>query len=371
MEQEQYTPQIDECINEEEEELKEQLAEEAEEESSNPLQGIVDIYKEGVKEGNKRGFGDIFKEATENLLRYVNYTIYEKTYGWKKNETIFPEDMEWHIKDLYFGDGYFIFGRGDNSVISFRIEEIPGWLFGIWWHPIQDKAKSTEEHPVFLTDVISCEFFAQYEEDIDKFKPSYSIFGYNFRYDLNSIESNGYDFSRISDILTFLQKEPMLAWYRNMYSTDFNTEHVTREEATKAFQNYQNQKELEKRIVAENDQKMIDTVKYIFKPFFDENVAFILDQGTNCSPRFELILKNIWAERGATEFKDGCYDMFDFGLEWEDCERDEKLYDDTQEACVKYARDNNTHWWRAFNKVVVIKSEPKYSELKSKYNYEK
>lgn len=63
------------------------------------------------------------------------------------------------IIDKEFGDGYFIFRHGKGMCVQFRIKQCKGWLFGIWWS---------------LKEKDTIDFFAQYEKDIDKFKPSCS-----------------------------------------------------------------------------------------------------------------------------------------------------------------------------------------------------
>ena len=387
MEQEQYTPQIDEFINEEEEGIRQQLAEEFEktdepgklvddaefdedsedeaEERENPFNGLIKIYEEGVARGDKRGFAEIYKTATEQFIRNVNLRLYEIEHGFQHDKTLIPEDPGlFHVKDLEYADGYFIFGFGTNSCISFHCEEAPGWLFGIWWSPL--KANDwTEENESYRKDAIRCEFFVQYEKEIDKFKPTASTYVYDFEYQLGDFAANWWSFVKVTEIIKWLIKEPMLAWYREIHYTDYNVEHVTREEAAEAFRKNQEWHETKERLTKENNQKMIDTVKYIFKPFFDEGKAFIQDMGENCSPRYELIVHNYWKdEKGDESSEDGCFGMFNFG-EWPDAEEDEKLYDKAEEECRQIAKDNNFYWFRAFNKVIVILSEPKFSKLKS------
>ena len=65
-----------------------------------------------------------------------------------------------HVQDVEFLDGYFIFEHGKDTVVYFHIKELRGWKFGIWFQ------KDNED--------IKFDFFAQYERDIDKFKPSAS-----------------------------------------------------------------------------------------------------------------------------------------------------------------------------------------------------
>ena len=37
-----------------------------------------------------------------------------------------------------YGNGYFIFDMGENSVVNFWIKELKGWKFGIWFYSPKD-----------------------------------------------------------------------------------------------------------------------------------------------------------------------------------------------------------------------------------------
>lgn len=70
------------------------------------------------------------------------------------------EDNGFHPTDINVGNGYFLFDFGKNSVVHFKIKEIPYWLFGLWI--LDDKEK--KEYTI--------QFFGEKEDWIDKFKPS-------------------------------------------------------------------------------------------------------------------------------------------------------------------------------------------------------
>ena len=69
-----------------------------------------------------------------------------------------------HAKDVRWLDGYFIFEMGEDAVVHFRIKELKGWLFGIWFGQNIDPENYIDR------------LFWQYEKDIDKFKPTRSHF---------------------------------------------------------------------------------------------------------------------------------------------------------------------------------------------------
>lgn len=64
------------------------------------------------------------------------------------------------VTDVSVGNGYFLFEFGKNSVVHFKIKEIPYWLFGLWI--LKDKEKK----------VYTIQFFGEKIDWIDKFKPS-------------------------------------------------------------------------------------------------------------------------------------------------------------------------------------------------------
>ena len=142
------------------------------------LSALVNFYKEAVEKEDSNGFAEVFKQATEMLFEQL-----PKAISWKK-------DVVFTVEDVEYSDGYFIIGRGTNSVVQFRIKETPGWLYGIWWSPVKDEKLSTEEKKVYLTDKLHCDIFAQFEETIDKFKPSASMVSESFNFYLDS-KSNG------------------------------------------------------------------------------------------------------------------------------------------------------------------------------------
>lgn len=69
--------------------------------------------------------------------------------------------------DVNFGDGYFIFSMGDNSVMHFKIKGLKRWLFGAWI----TYGKECPNNAPFVIQV-----FCQPILFLDKFKPSRGYF---------------------------------------------------------------------------------------------------------------------------------------------------------------------------------------------------
>lgn len=117
-----------------------------------------------------------------------------------KAEKFIPVDIAYH-------NGYFIFDMGEDSVVHFHIKGIRGWKFGLWIDAESDKD--------------TAQLFAQYEELIDKFKPSRSFFVVSI--DKNSLEraykTADYSFYGLLDMVKHIKHNPHLAlvqdcgWY--------------------------------------------------------------------------------------------------------------------------------------------------------------
>ena len=86
----------------------------------------------------------------------------------------------------------------------------------------------------FPESAVYVQWFCQWEEDIDKFKPSRSAISAEEAF---NIEKPGatilkYD---ILDNMRYIKQHPELAWYRDANLTDYNTEYVSEETAKYEF----------------------------------------------------------------------------------------------------------------------------------------
>ena len=219
---------------------------------------MLELYQSQVNEIDKKGYAEIFVKCTEAFFK-----------EWKK------EKLNVIDESVNYLDGYFIFGKGTNSVVHFKVKECPGWLFGIWWE-IPEKGNT-----------IKGTFFTQYEKDIDKFKPSYSA----YTSDLYFHEDKDISCFDEVKIMNFINKEPYLAWYRDQYLTDFNTTWVDKRKAKRAFERHiEKEANLEKEIKT-FDENVLQYVKNNIVPYWNDfgYDCYIWDQGENVSPRYELI----------------------------------------------------------------------------------
>ena len=285
-------------------------------EFKNAIESLVDMYKGQVEENDKRGYSETFKKCSELFFKEIN-----EEYCMKDN----PVNFE----DIEYQDGYFIFGHGTNSVVHFHIKECPGWLFGIWWTIPEGNDKSIDGN-----------FFAQYEEDIDKFKPSASI----IKADIyaspendteNHIEEDCNCWNAAREI-NFIRNEPYLAFCRHYNFWDYNIEHHTRAEAKKVFMDYKRQRKNEIKYTKILNDKILDFVQENIVPLYYS--AKIVDQGECVSPRYEL--RATMQANGIDE--PGVFTWFD-----PDDEGDVKLdeeFRDLIEECESIAEQHDLYW---------------------------
>ena len=212
--------------------------------SDNPLQFLADSYNESVREIDKDGNAEKFKQATEIFINNIN------------GDEWYSEKEHFTFENVEYLDGYFIFAHGTNAVVHFRINECPGWLFGIWWK------EPSEEKPNHLQG----DFFAQYEETIDKFKPSRSNFCEEICYNLNN-DGDNWDFPAY-EIINFIHKEPYLAFCRDYHGWNYNTQFHSREEAEESYNKWREWHDNELKYTKIHDDLLEEFVKTRILPLF-------------------------------------------------------------------------------------------------------
>ena len=318
--------------------------EKLQEEEKGPLHGLIEVYEKMLKEEDDKGFAEVYKKATEQVFCRINQYV--------------KDDIEFHFEDISFGDGYFIFAHGTNSVIHFHVKETPGWLYGLWWYPIKAD-EYTEENKLYRADKLSMSLFVQYEDEIDKFKPSASTFVVEGEFYFDKKYYTG-DIERFARIMKFIHNEPYLAFYREMTYTDFNEEYVSREEAKEYYNKHMSWKERCAEVDRINDQQMIDMVKYIIGPMLEKDEAFIGDHGDCCSPRYEIYIRN---DSDAEDVEDGCYGLLD--PEDPDYAADKDLWEKTVKECEDRAHEAEHYWFCCFHDNFVYVHKERFNELKA------
>lgn len=116
--------------------------------------------------------------------------------------------------NIKYGNGYFIFDKGENGVIHFNVKGLHGWKFGMWLETDADKLKndSGQDYP-------AVQFFCQHELNIDKFKPSRSFFLVEIG--LEEIKKDKpWEFYKIRDILMMIKNHPFVSFAMD-YTGDY------------------------------------------------------------------------------------------------------------------------------------------------------
>lgn len=187
-------------------------------------------------------------------------------------KTLAAHGLQIDFYDLEFFDGYFVFYRGPNKTAQFKIRQAPGWLFGIWW---DDNISN---------DYSRGEIFAQYEENIDKFKPSYSAFCFSCIASIKQVPSkNETDYS---NMVKFIIEEPYLAFYRDYSGIDYNLCYVSKNKAKKAYIEWKNRAAQEKKNTDKLNHKVYSLLRRHIKDFK------LKDNGECCYPRYTVYLPN-------------------------------------------------------------------------------
>lgn len=299
--------------------------------SKNPLKGIVDFYNNQVKEQDKLGTADKYKKAWDIF-----------------SESITKE--KFNIVKVEFLDGYFIFGSGTNSVVHFYIEEIPGWKFGIWWNSEKNQKK-----------IIKGSFFAQYEKNIDKFKPSNSVISHEFS--INTDEPTTYYFYEIINTLNFMKNEPELAFCRDYNCWNYNVEYHTREEAKKEFEKYLNYEKNKNYYTQVCDSKIVDWFKNTFEKELKEKNILLVDRGNSIDPRYEIVYhcpKDLYKK---LERVNGFYSLEDIF----DDRNIEDSYLKITEECEKISDKYEFYWFRPIQLNALVCDTKKFNEITKEF----
>lgn len=184
---------------------------------SNPLEPIINGYEKMVKDQDEKGTAAKFKEAAKIIFKLLRKDDAYNRYKFRAKFTPI---------DINYLDGYFIFGTGTNSVVHFHLKETPGWKYGIWFSDVEN-AEGPER--------VKAIWFAQFEAEIDKFKPSASMVCEPFFVDL---EHKTAFCNSIKPSILFIVEHPALAWYRDIHFVDYNEEYVPESAAKRRYELY-------------------------------------------------------------------------------------------------------------------------------------
>ena len=241
----------------------------------------------------------------------------------------------------------------DWMEVDFHIDLIPDWLFGVWFSKLRK-------------DDMEYEFFGQYEETIDKFRPSHSAIRCKneFRYDAKTNSEIDLYVGEVCRLISFIRKEPVLAFARDYCGWDYNTEYHTKAEAQKKFDEYLKWKANEKEWEPKCRQIVLDYVIENIMPYLPE--FCIVDATENRSPRYSIVATYKIFENG-TEENCGCYGIESFIDEaGGNSKKIMKGLDKAEEEAVKLARKHHVNFYTfsCFNHSVdIIKNVNRYIKV--------
>lgn len=127
-------------------------------------------------------------------------------------EVIFSKmkDLGYRPYDVKYGNGYFIFDHGEDSVIHFRLKGVwKHWKFGMWVSSEVLDMPEEERKGCALVEI-----FAQYDTQIDKFKPSRSSLCVSYKpYQWNGSDfREPYWFWELEAMLGMMKRHPFICY---------------------------------------------------------------------------------------------------------------------------------------------------------------
>lgn len=231
------------------------------------------IYNDGVEENdNKYPFlPEAYKTLTEKFVAKVE------------------EELEVHIIDLEYLDGYYLFGYGTNSVIHFRIKECKGWKFGIWW------GYNEEEHFKYTG-----ELFAQYEKAIDKFKPEDSELIENIRIsEVDDFDKDKFFYETSIKMIKYIKDYPAFAFCTHWSGWSGKYDYMPYSKAKKELRWFNRSNYLCELANKWLTNRVIRFIKWNFLRYLPKKWE-IVDRGDAWYPRYEIVMP-MSAFKDATE----------------------------------------------------------------------
>ena len=140
--------------------------------------------------------------------------------------------------DIEYGNGYFLFDMGEDSVVHFRLKGVwKHWKFGMWISSeyLEEKYREEEDNMPYEERYKVVQIFAQYDTYIDKFKPSRSALCVQYEaYDWESTISGAYSrpWWELEDMLKMMRRHPFMCYaehcgeHAGYYSGSFVAEFI-------------------------------------------------------------------------------------------------------------------------------------------------
>lgn len=207
-------------------------------------------------------------------------------------EMIFDKIKSFGFKPykIEYGNGYFIFDRGEDSVIHFRIKGCKHWKFGLWINSdylLEENKQPEDTRWDQLYKVV--QLFTQYDTCIDKFKPSASTHCVEYNtHEWDSTLSAPYNFHQVKSMIGHIKRHPFISYYGDSgYDKSYLWYFIKNETEYKIYN-------VKKYIKEQSDLRWNQ-----FKVFFAKHnkhidTLTIIDKNTkdwNVSPRYDIDCK--------------------------------------------------------------------------------
>lgn len=116
--------------------------------------------------------------------------------------------------DIQYGNVYFVFNRSDDSVVHFKIHGCRGWKFGMWINSeYLDEENRKDEPKTYGEGYKVVSIFAQYEKNIDKFKPFASTFCVEYEArEWEKLSEYANPWYQIKEMIGMIKRHPLISY---------------------------------------------------------------------------------------------------------------------------------------------------------------
>lgn len=108
------------------------------------------------------------------------------------------------MKDIKYGNSYFVYDLGEDGVVEFKIKGCRGWLFRIWF--------SFKENS---DDIEGLVCFCRHKDDTIKFKPANSVIKVEFENE----ESLEFNYGEIAEMIMYVKKHHWVAYLQSFFES--------------------------------------------------------------------------------------------------------------------------------------------------------
>ena len=167
-----------------------------------------------------------------------------------------------------------------NSKIDFKIKELKGWKFRIYFDTTFNNKKNNE---------MNFQIMWAYELFIAELKPETCIFNFKLCF---SLKRNKFlyddEMLKFCDMLYYVKYYPYLAIYRDIYDTDYNVFYVSKYKAKKVVKSEIRKYYLSKKLQEKQDKICLKWLKRNVLNKY-KNKIFLIEKKNNNTIKYQLI----------------------------------------------------------------------------------